>query len=724
MTAISQTMKQRLKYDAPSRRHDHLYDPIFTVSAERDHERCLFKSHAIADKMKRYPIFRNMYSDLKHFPNHQMRLEVIDPVPTFISRQWRGNSDSLTPINDPEVSGKNRWKYFYRPLLPFMQHVPTDVILAPKQQDQLFIPGMAVQRKSLTNFKTKNVLVQTDYRDADVQTDPYTPDYVFHPGSQPEVLTLATLSWGRGLPAGVAEIEMIERARAKREWEKNLPPISDLSQFEKRRKMLEAMELKEWALREEMIEKLQLEQLELLKKLLSEREEKQASITNKRLDKIWKFKQKQKEKNVSKIRLRHKKDLRKFNLSKKRVEGKLERRDIIDDYINKGSSVFAPLTRDGVFPDRKQDEYVVKSSYLSTYDGLLDLEQTLPNHVTNPTIKVPVPPEKMIGPYIKRKYKQEFELKDIYDKIQARKIPKGKDKKPLRYLVKIEKPKPRPPTPTRTGPPSKTEEKELAVIYLQQLLRGEAVHNRMVEGKERHYELIKELQSTHTLQEEDQKLVEQKRQITLALQRQRETYEHKENIVNEALSRIEGSTIGNMFNFLSKELIHLQEEQKIHAFAMLAERQRRIREAEESGLRQEEERRRREDDEIFKQVVKVHQNTVDVYLEDVILRSMEYTTEIEARAYIQELATTINDITYEMEEKRTQLETEEIVGDLVHNFLLPDVEKEIMREKVKQCQSKYLMAAHKEVHQSVEEILEEIGAEFTELEESENESSS
>lgn len=77
----------------------------------------------------------------------------------------------------------------------------------------------------------------------------------------------------------------------------------------------------------------------------------------------------------------------------------------------------------------------------------------------------------------------------------------------------------------------------------------------------------------------------------------------QENIVHEALSRIEGTTIGNMFDFLSKELIRLQEERRIHAFAMLAERQRRIREAEESGLRQEEERRRREDDEIFKQVM-------------------------------------------------------------------------------------------------------------------------
>ncbi|CAE1229840.1 Cilia- and flagella-associated protein 91 [Acanthosepion pharaonis] len=534
-----------------------------------------------------------------------------------------------------------------------MQHVATDVILASEPPDSLFIPDMAVLQKSSLNSKTKSVYVQTDYRDADVQTDPYTPEYVVHPGSQPEILTLATLSWGRGLPAGVAEVEMIERARAKREWEKTLPPLNDLNQLEKRRQMLEAMELKEWALREQMIEKLQLEQLELLKKLLSDREEKQASITNKRLDKIWTLKQKEKEKRFQKIRLDHIRALRKLHLSKKNVERKFERRDIVKDYINDGSTVFAPLTRNGVFPDSKQNQYVVQSSFLSTYDGLLDLEQTLPDFVTNPRIKVPVTPVKKIGSYIKRKYKQEFELKDIHEKILAGKIPKKVDIKPLRYLVKIEKPKPRPPTPSVEGPSPEMEEKELAVIYLQQLLRGKAIHNM---GK-------------------------QKRQVTLALQRQRQTYEHKENIVHEALSRIEGTTIGNMFDFLSKELIRLQEERRIHAFAMLAERQRRIREAEESGLRQEEERRRREDDEIFKQVVKVHQNTVDTYLEDIILQSVEYTAEKEARTYIQQLANKINDITYEMESKRTQLETEEIVGDLIHNFLLPDVEKDIMREK-------------------------------------------
>ncbi|NXA07782.1 CFA91 protein, partial [Sapayoa aenigma] len=118
-----------------------------------------------------------------------------------------------------------------------------------------------------------------------------------------------------------------------------------------------------------------------------------------------------------------------------------------------------------------------------------------------------------------------------------------------------------------------------------------------------------------------------------------------------------------ILDFLSKELVRLQEERKIHALVMLAERQRRMREAEESGRRQEEERRRRQEDEIFRQaregdrwdcgqfVVKVQQRTIDTYLEDIILSSMERTAEEQAREEVQRRAVEINDIAYEMESR-------------------------------------------------------------------------
>lgn len=59
----------------------------------------------------------------------------------------------------------------------------------------------------------------------------------------------------RGLPAGLAEVELIDRARARRSWEESLPPLNDVSQLDKRRRMMEEMERKEWVYREEEIQK-------------------------------------------------------------------------------------------------------------------------------------------------------------------------------------------------------------------------------------------------------------------------------------------------------------------------------------------------------------------------------------------------------------------------------------------------------------------------------------
>jgi len=84
---------------------------------------------------------------------------------------------------------------------------------------------------------------------------------------------------------------------------------------------------------------------------------------------------------------------------------------------------------------------------------------------------------------------------------------------------------------------------------------------------------------------------------------------------------------------------------------MLAERRRRLREAEESGRRQVEERRRREEDEIFKQLMKIHQTTVDTYLEDIVMDAVDGTADEQARNEIRELADKINDVAYEMEER-------------------------------------------------------------------------
>lgn len=304
-----------------SRTYDFLYDPLFIVSSEKDHNQANIQATVIRSKLRRVPRFRTMFSSLFHYPRYSVYWSKADPVPSFISRDWKRHEQrhrealqQLAAIDasfqmpkevyeDPDITGKNRYKYFERPFLPFYQQMPFSVVFASTRADPYTFPPPPTKYLPIPSKYT--VGTQTDYRDAEVQTDPYSPEYVVCQDSIPELLTLATLTWGRGLPAGQAEVEMIERAREKRAWEDTLPPLSDTSQFEKRRRMMNAMERKEWAFREQEIEKLQEIRLEVLKELLKKRDENQNEVNMARLNAQWSKLQEAKEAKLAQIQRKH-----------------------------------------------------------------------------------------------------------------------------------------------------------------------------------------------------------------------------------------------------------------------------------------------------------------------------------------------------------------------------------------------------------------------------------
>ena len=107
--------------------------------------------------------------------------------------------------------------------------------------------------------RTKTVEIQTDYRESEAQTDPYTPNYVIREGENPEVLTLQKLKYSIGLPAGFDELEAIEANREKLAFEYGLPPTSDEISFTLRSKLMQEQEVKEWKKREDQIKKYDIE---------------------------------------------------------------------------------------------------------------------------------------------------------------------------------------------------------------------------------------------------------------------------------------------------------------------------------------------------------------------------------------------------------------------------------------------------------------------------------
>ncbi|KAJ8388573.1 hypothetical protein AAFF_G00132870 [Aldrovandia affinis] len=399
--------------------------------------------------------------------------------------------------------------------------------------------------------------------------------------------------------------------------------------------------------------------------------------------------------------------IRRLTDKRRNVEGTLRRRDVVERYFSHGSRAACARSRTGRIPvgtlARQREELVTEHlrRYGLCFSGLLLLESTLPASVTEPCIDFPK--RRTSKGFVKRADRQDLELMKTHQALKEKRV-KVEERKPLRFLCKIEKPAPRPPTPVFLGPPEGAEEKDLAVICLQKLFRGSSSMEAVFEGKEKRMELIQELRTTHALQQEEQEMQEAEKQGTLALQRERELHHHKALAVEALQAGVAGAVMADTLDFLWKELVRLQEERRIHAFTLLAERDRRMREAQESGRRQEEERRRREEDEIFRQVVQVHQATVELYLEDVILRAMERTADEQAREEIHRMAGQINDIAYAMEDNRTGLQSEEIVAELVYSFLIPEVQKSAVRSRVKTSQQGHILAARHIIHGALESV--------------------
>ncbi|KAG7252326.1 hypothetical protein CRUP_034307 [Coryphaenoides rupestris] len=217
---------------------------------------------------------------------------------------------------------------------------------------------------------------------------------------------------------------MIERARAKRAWEASLPPLEDLAQLDKRRRMMQAMECQEWAFREGEIQKLQETRLAVLKDLLSQQDRAQNQTTA---------------------------PLRKLTAQRNHVEGKFEQRNV---------------AAAGPAADRNHCSRVVKSRFLNTYTGLLELEVSLPAAVLEPRIKAPKPRD--TRRFVSHRERRDMELIKTHEALKEEKEGKGhvEPSKPLRFLVKKEKPPPGRPATPRVHPPPEVSQGHTESPYL------------------------------------------------------------------------------------------------------------------------------------------------------------------------------------------------------------------------------------------------------------------
>ncbi|XP_032688884.1 cilia- and flagella-associated protein 91-like isoform X1 [Odontomachus brunneus] len=606
------------------------------------------------------------------------------------------------------TSYDSKCKYLRRPVIPFS--VPkietTDI---PYYLDRKVLSGI-LQRQCYTVppklEQYKNAGTQTDYRESEAQTEPWEPPYKIVPGHNPEVLTLAHLTWEHGLPAGIHDIHVINRLRMKGAWEAILPPMDTPANIRMRNSIITALEIDRWAFRESEIQFIMDLRLKLMKDLSRNRESIYKKKLQGRFSRLQDKLRKHRDDRVNSIRHDLERDLRK--LCRKQCHKRQPRKlDIIEQHADPKSELYAPQLRFGEHSRGRHEtlqKRFLSEDYIEQEEEKVDTTLSWLPIIEEPKV-IKRELSKPTDICIRESRWTEEKLKQLHSDLKAIRLNvKSVDAVP-RLMKRKFKRSTLPVTPRRSGVWDSTQKKrEESATFVQKIVKGRAIQCLMYEGRNRCRELIEELQSTQTPEQNGEEELYDEKIHVVESQRLQDDKSVQEDRLCEILNSLEGKTVCGTLDLLSKELVRLKDERRAHAFALLAERERCMREAAEAGTRQMERNRRREFDEMFKQIVKVNQDSVEVYLEDIIKEGIDWVSEETAKEHILELCDKVDDIAKHTSKNANDLVEEELVTDMIYNFVLPEVKKYDMRKKVHDQQQSYMQSAHEAIYEKILEL--------------------
>ena len=501
------------------------------------------------------------------------------------------------------------------------------------------------------------------YRENDCQTDPYTPDYFVEEGQQPEVLAILELKYGDGLPAGLGEVEMIDRVQRRKRIEAELPQGSDNASMKQRLQALEALEKLEWDEREAHIRSLQDTRLKQMEGALHRREEFLEDESRQRVENLKNKKLKEVEEKLRALQERRFTATRKLTAHHANPCCEKEPRDIIKSHVLYGPRS-KPVHNNSLVEKINANNYDVRPTLLSFPEGLQELERTAVPRLEAVRSEKLVPPEqaaiaKLDTNYQKRLASQVVEHLEYSHKIIEESHTTKAKVASIQDLYRATPRLQRPDTPTLALQGDDEETKEEAVLLLQRLLRGRAVQNDFYEGKERCHGLIEELQSASNARDAEYKWVpEQQREQFLAKQ---------EAMVQSVVDGVEGDVILGTLDYLFKELTRQQEAAKVDQLRDLAEATRKERETRENQRRAEERQLRQKEEEQYAEMAKSLDATIDTYLHQLVVSGVRRAASTQA---LQEEYTRVVSAP-PVVEPASDLQREELVCSLLDLVVIP-----------------------------------------------------
>ncbi|XP_011494481.1 PREDICTED: protein MAATS1-like [Ceratosolen solmsi marchali] len=413
--------------------------------------------------------------------------------------------------------------------------------------------------QNLSNhFKNKGV--QTDYRESDCQTLPWEPPYQIAPGHNPEVLMLKHFRWGMELPAGMHELEIINRMRKRRAWERILPPMDTLANIKIRSALIADLENDEWAFREAEIQFLMNLRMALEDTSMQHKANKKNKQTENRLKKLNESLNKRKQQEMDSIRNTFTRELRKLATKHRSIRTGQEKSSIIKLHAERNLNFYNPKLRRGYAAEYYYDEsfsdskfivkmlkynilnkYVIDMYSYMKFNEVEKEETSLdwffvtrePNYTTSKTFI-------RICPRVsKRNNKKLLELSQNLESIKTKfefsdTYASLKRKQQIMLL---------PATPYQLPPKRFENEMDLPSSFLRKLLNGRAEQCMFKD-------LIKDLQSVQILENSN----------NLSNETIRLKLKQLEKNCNEILQAIDGKTIVNVLIFLNNELTTLYKE--------------------------------------------------------------------------------------------------------------------------------------------------------------------
>ncbi|XP_050526704.1 cilia- and flagella-associated protein 91-like [Daktulosphaira vitifoliae] len=219
---------------------------------------------------------------------------------------------------------------------------------------------------------------------------------------------------------------------------------------------------------------------------------------------------------------------------------------------------------------------------------------------------------------------------------------------------------------------SKFTELDHHINVFQKLIRGRAYHAMMFMARHKFDEMLKTVLNLETPD------------------RPIKTKEYKKReIINDGKLGFTSKLINHFIMSLSNETFRINEEKKNKMLMKHAERVRCMVEAAEKKRRQIEEKIRLEHDEMYKQMVKIRQETAELAFDRFVENAIERSVEEQSVRYVKKVVSkTIphNDNFYDPNRK-------ELESELIFNFIVPEACRALVRKNIKEKQMKYLEVA-------------------------------